>query len=79
MNHGCRKDLRREDHVIWFSERPEPYVIRRRTFDINYVTIMGQRREDDYLIVTLCVKGDHHDDKIDITDQEKVKAIMAEN
>lgn len=59
-------DLRVEDHVIWFAERPEPYVIRRRTFDINYVTIMCQRREDDYLIVTLCVKGDHHDDKIDI-------------
>lgn len=59
-------DLRREDHVLWFADRSEPYVIRRRTFDINYVTIMGQRREDDYLIVTLCVKGDHHDDKIDI-------------
>ena len=30
-------DLRREDHVLWFAERPEPYVIRRRTFDINDV------------------------------------------
>ena len=54
-------DLRREDHVLWFAERPEPYVIRRRTFDINYVNIIGQRREGEQLIVTMRVKGDKKD------------------
>ena len=54
-------DLRIEDHVLWFPERPEPYVIRRRTFDINYVTIIEQRREGNQLIATMKVKGDRKD------------------
>ncbi|MBQ0067308.1 MAG: hypothetical protein KBS60_03870 [Phascolarctobacterium sp.] len=59
-------DLRREDHVLWFSDRPEPYVIRRRTFDVNYVKILEQRWQDNQLIVTVNVKGGKKDKKVDI-------------
>ncbi len=59
-------DLRREDHVLWFAERSEPYVIRRRTFDINQVNIIRQRREGDYLVVTMRVEGDKKDKDVDI-------------
>lgn len=59
-------DLRREDHVLWFAERPEPYVIRRRTFDINQVDIIRQRREGEQLVVTMRVKGGKKDKDVDI-------------
>ncbi len=54
-------DLRREDHVLWFSERPEPYVIRRRTFDINDVKILRQWCEGEILVVAMKVKRDRGD------------------
>lgn len=54
-------DLRKEDHVIWFEERPEPYVIRRRTFDINGVKFVKQWREGEQLVVALKVKRDRGD------------------
>ncbi|MCQ2363161.1 MAG: hypothetical protein MJ041_02400 [Acidaminococcaceae bacterium] len=54
-------DLRREDHVLWFAERPEPYVIRRRTFDINDVRILKQWREGDELVVAMNVERDRGD------------------
>lgn len=54
-------DLRREDHVLWFEERPEPYVIRRRTFDINDVKILKQWREGQELVVAVNVRRDRGD------------------
>ncbi len=54
-------DLRREDHVLWFAERPEPYVIRRRTFDINGVKILRQWREGEELVVAMNVERDRGD------------------
>lgn len=59
-------DLRREDHVLWFAERPEPYVIRRRTFDINDVKILKYWREDEQLVVALNVKRDRGDRTVHI-------------
>lgn len=51
-------DLVREDHVLWFAERPEPYVIRRRTFDINLVDFVSERVEGERLVVKMYVRCD---------------------
>lgn len=59
-------DLIREDHVLWFAERSEPYVIRRRTFDVNLVDIVKQRREEEQFIVTMRVKGMKKEKLVDI-------------
>jgi len=56
--------LRREDHVLRFDERQEPYVIRRRSFDINDVRILKQWRELDQLVVLVNVKKDYGDRRV---------------
>ena len=59
-------DLVREDHVLWFSERPEPYVIRRRTFDINLVDFVSERVEGERLVVKMYVRCDKGNRFVDL-------------